>query len=211
MSRGLLRSWRIIPARAGFTPLRAADTRTRADHPRSRGVYRGARGASRRSPGSSPLARGLHAVAADPRGRARIIPARAGFTVTPFRAITSRRDHPRSRGVYGRRPGRDRLLRGSSPLARGLRLDRLGGPGGCRIIPARAGFTLVLDWEDPDAPDHPRSRGVYVTTPSAIGVRAGSSPLARGLRAAFERAVADYRIIPARAGFTPRPRLGPRP
>ena len=50
------------------------------------------------------------------------------------------------------------------------------------IIPARAGFTLrdalaVFYWED-----HPRSRGVYVTGYWWPAVRAGSSPLARGLR-----------------------------
>ena len=53
--------------------------------------------------------------------------------------------------------------------------------------------------------DHPRSRGVYFRELWIKGLPAGSSPLARGLRR--RRAVGLRRggIIPARAGFTPRP------
>ena len=50
--------------------------------------------------GSSPLARGLlrkHGVKA---AAGRIIPARAGFTVSAFAKAASKEDHPRSRGVY---------------------------------------------------------------------------------------------------------------
>ena len=50
--------------------------------------------------------------------------------------------------------------------------------------------------------DHPRSRGVYSWTPYSATCRAGSSPLARGLQDAMAAAAANFRIIPARAGFT---------
>ena len=51
--------------------------------------------------GSSPLARGLLAWFQAYVQPTRIIPARAGFTLTspPIRCLLS--DHPRSRGVYG--------------------------------------------------------------------------------------------------------------
>ena len=131
----------IIPARAGFTPAWSARPCEGWDHPRSRGVYPRQRHLGGRQLGSSPLARGLRDARHHGRGCGRIIPARAGFTPFPPPGSTSSPDHPRSRGVYARRPGLNPAPKGSSPLARGLR------PSGSRIttavgiIPARAGFT----------------------------------------------------------------------
>ena len=110
LARGLLShhvypalAGRIIPARAGFTSTWASVAIIQADHPRSRGVYVRALRNQMRSRGSSPLARGLH-MAFDAQHKAcRIIPARAGFTCPGPAAGASRRDHPRSRGVYPRR------------------------------------------------------------------------------------------------------------
>ena len=51
-----------------------------------------------------------------------------------------------------------------------------------RIIPARAGFTTLRLGAVSGAGDHPRSRGVYVDGGTTYACRAGSSPLARGLR-----------------------------
>ena len=92
-------------------------------------------------------------------------------------------DHPRSRGVYCLRGRLRRGRRGSSPLARGLRLREQAGRLPDRIIPARAGFTCMLREN---------------LTPSL-----GSSPLARGLPPHPGRRPRRQRIIPARAGFTP--------
>ena len=50
-------------------------------------------------------------------------------------------DHPRSRGVYRAIRSSRAMVRGSSPLARGLLRRRLLGRPPDRIIPARAGFT----------------------------------------------------------------------
>ena len=50
--------------------------------------------------------------------------------------------------------------------------------------------------------DHPRSRGVYSFSWPSPSRRAGSSPLARGLRLRVRRNLRRDRIIPARAGFT---------
>ena len=112
----------------------------------------------------------------------RIIPARAGFTPCIWRPSGAAGDHPRSRGVYLVVPARCGGSRGSSPLARGLRL-RLGARRALRgIIPARAGFTFSI------LPTHPHA--------------CGSSPLARGLLSHPMTAPRRVRIIPARAGFT---------
>ena len=113
---------RIIPARAGFTggdPVPGVDG---WDHPRSRGVYGLYIMRSSGVQGSSPLARGLR---------------RRGIAVGHHGP-----DHPRSRGVYRVLERSKRIGRGSSPLARGLHELRGQGRCRCRIIPARAGFTI---------------------------------------------------------------------
>ena len=71
----------IIPARAGFTDLQRGPGVRGRDHPRSRGVYPVARRVVDPLEGSSPLARGLLGPPWGTRAVARIIPARAGFTV----------------------------------------------------------------------------------------------------------------------------------
>ena len=151
----------IIPARAGFTGPSPRGTRGPWDHPRSRGVYRGRASDLVAEQGSSPLARGLpRPRGLDPRLPG-IIPARAGFTRSSIRSASRSTDHPRSRGVYSPRYTESRSIRGSSPLARGLRQQGALREGRSRIIPARAGFT---SWRcaGPWPPrDHPRSRGVY--------------------------------------------------
>ena len=73
-------SYRIIPARAGFTSLSSVGRERRSDHPRSRGVYRRRGGQGARQGGSSPLARGLPRLASSDGAVPGIIPARAGFT-----------------------------------------------------------------------------------------------------------------------------------
>ena len=134
---------RIIPARAGFTHPYSRSTALLGDHPRSRGVYWSACPLFEEYSGSSPLARGLR-VDIDPNGTAaRIIPARAGFTEECLRERRRVRDHPRSRGVYGRCVLNAPPLSGSSPLARGLRSRRQESSVVSGIIPARAGFTAM--------------------------------------------------------------------
>ncbi|VEI15510.1 Domain of uncharacterised function (DUF2825) [Actinomyces viscosus] len=176
---------RIIPARAGFTqPLRAFG-RFPWDHPRSRGVY------------PDSVNNPCHVL--------RIIPARAGFTRILRRGVMRSWDHPRSRGVYGADDGLRGRDAGSSPLARGLRYRSRAPSGHRRIIPARAGFTTSQPRRGEIKPDHPRSRGVYVSTSIPSPRARGSSPLARGLPQLFLRGHCPRRIIPARAGFTPSP------
>ena len=172
------------------------------DHPRSRGVYSFRALRSCGSAGSSPLAQGLQGQGRGRQTRQRIIPARAGFTTSRLSPTTSKRDHPRSRGVYdGVYPNLDEWAR-SSPLARGLRHVPVGPRGPVGIIPARAGFTLHHWQVISCSRDHPRSRGVYHPKRSFMRGEAGSSPLARGLPPRCGAPFTIVRIIPARAGFT---------
>ena len=172
------------------------------DHPRSRGVYKCMLLRLSRDPGSSPLARGLHIVPGHHERNPRIIPARAGFTLRTWLFSRLRRDHPRSRGVYGEINIHAHVLLGSSPLARGLPCSRDGGRCRARIIPARAGFTDSQDGGEKGVEDHPRSRGVYDDFAFEIVDEIGSSPLARGLPGSPINDVSVFGIIPARAGFT---------
>ena len=71
--------------------------------------------------GSSPLARGLLPAGEGLPSVGGIIPARAGFTVVSAPVTGGDGDHPRSRGVYVDHNCGAISIRGSSPLARGLR------------------------------------------------------------------------------------------
>ena len=199
------RKLRIIPARAGFTMRSTVSASTTRDHPRSRGVYRPPTPLSLRPPGSSPLARGLPQGKSHGQVREGIIPARAGFTTAATVTPRISPDHPRSRGVYMKHARRPRDAMGSSPLARGLPPRATRPPPTPRIIPARAGFTAPRDTEIRRKQDHPRSRGVYSPWTGAMRMTSGSSPLARGLPRFDPAPGRDAGIIPARAGFTPRP------
>ena len=132
----------------------------------------------------------------------RIIPARAGFTGVRGLYRAREPDHPRSRGVYVIIPTDSGAGHGSSPLARGLQHIVEGFVLVIGIIPARAGFTAGRRARRRPAGDHPRSRGVYGSCASAAPPRSGSSPLARGLHNMPPYIVLNFRIIPARAGFT---------
>ena len=220
-------SRRIIPARAGFTRFHTPPGLPPVDHPRSRGVYAWGRFSDSVGTGSSPLARGLRRLRRVGSDLGGIIPARAGFTTHTFPAGILNWDHPRSRGVYSSIRLKGNSLLGSSPLARGLPQFGPSKPRGARIIPARAGFTVLAEAYSMFEEDHPRSRGVYFGSAWSASSVGGSSPLARGLRARrrpeepargdhprsrgvynLEQAAmrAEERIIPARAGFTRLPR-----
>ena len=186
---GMKRSRRIIPARAGFTTMTAWTMVISRDHPRSRGVYVARRVLSADRAGSSPLARGLLDPETETEACMRIIPARAGFTHLESPSESLLWDHPRSRGVYGVCQGPPMWRWGSSPLARGLRIQRINIINRPRIIPARAGFTAAVRRK--------------------LLRECGSSPLARGLLPDNYFIRPRRGIIPARAGFTAP--TGPRP
>ena len=156
---GFFHQLRIIPARAGPTDCLILVISRIADHPRSCG-------ANFRHPvcqtmrfGSSPLVRGQPNDIASRPCLERIIPARAGPTISHAMCFIISSDHPRScganlianiRSVYGD---------GSSPLVRG-QLEQLRDIlSRVRIIPARAGPTGASSKAFRRHPDHPRSCG----------------------------------------------------
>ena len=176
----------------------------RRAHPRSRGEHYHKQAKQMRDRDSSPLARGTRSPAAPLHRNARLIPARAGNTYTPGVTVNAHSAHPRSRGEHNPSLTLIGAVIGSSPLARGTPAARSVSKPQLRLIPARAGNTDCSDWLSPRAPAHPRSRGEHsgaITSPSAM---VGSSPLARGTRAAEERQRIRFRLIPARAGNTGR-------
>ena len=193
---------RIIPACAGLTGGGRPSRGRCADHPRMRGVYASRYDSDGKRRGSSPHARGLLGEAAGhPLGDG-IIPACAGFTWTRPPSTPSTPDHPRMRGVYTIRAAQRHYDTGSSPHARGLRRILINSYVKRRIIPARAGFTVMMTSGGGMSPDHPRTRGVYGWAPQGAQTGDGSSPHTRGLHEVIDNIFRHTRIIPAHAGFT---------
>ena len=94
------------------------------------------------------------------------------------------------------------LMKGSSPRGRGKPGGPLGGAGGRRLIPARAGKTSrarVWCW---GSRDHPRAGGENWAARRATCPSLGSSPRGRGKLDALARVGAGDGLIPARAGKT---------
>ena len=133
--------FRLIPARAGNTPRDHQPRGGSSAHPRSRGEHLLRLGPAILRVGSSPLARGTPLVTSVISLWTRLIPARAGNTRESMARSPVPAAHPRSRGehilVHGLAPPRF----GSSPLARGTRLQIFRVHKPLRLIPARAGNT----------------------------------------------------------------------
>ena len=132
---------RIIPALAGNTMSAIELYILFPDHPRSRGEYTAAVTAAQNPTGSSPLSRGIRCGAYCSSDHGRIIPALAGNTASIHCGWCTVRDHPRSRGEYGRCYVERGHLSGSSPLSRGILIGAGPITDGPRIIPALAGNT----------------------------------------------------------------------
>ena len=134
--------------------------------------------------------------------RDRIIPARAGPTLTSLAYMPVAADHPRSCGANTAGQPVSVGLVGSSPLVRGQLAYIIVICTAVRIIPARAGPTkwcyIILH----KFPDHPRSCGANAVACACEVLPDGSSPLVRGQQTRFNTNGTAIRIIPARAGPT---------
>ena len=172
------------------------------DHPRSRGEYRIARSLKRVVEGSSPLSRGIPGQLGGDFLTLRIIPALAGNTTIYSARIVSTKDHPRSRGEYGRPAGELGRPPGSSPLSRGILRLSITPTREFGIIPALAGNTPPTPRKTRSSSDHPRSRGEYVESVVLSPSVTGSSPLSRGILGVPIGPRHHGRIIPALAGNT---------
>ena len=178
---------RIIPARAGPTVHHHTPFYKRTDHPRSCGANKPLppRKTSRR--GSSPLVRGQPVIQRINVDFPRIIPARAGPTHLYGPIIGAIPDHPRSCGANIMRPSLSILFCGSSPLVRGQRRADVCPFRELRIIPARAGPTMIAYSTSGLVADHPRSCGANMIANFKDGGHYGSSPLVRGQQSDFTR------------------------
>ena len=91
----------------------------RRAHPRSRGEHYHKQAKQMRDRGSSPLARGTYQSDSAGPVVARLIPARAGSTISARRQVVFPAAHPRSRGEHAIAAPSAQAKVGSSPLARG--------------------------------------------------------------------------------------------
>ena len=112
------------------------------------------------------------------------------------------RAHPRSRGEHQGSIIKRNSITGSSPLARGTRLDRLSRSPARGLIPARAGNTGRDSRRGAPYRAHPRSRGEHGFRDDGKPHVEGSSPLARGTPVATAVSRVLRGLIPARAGNT---------
>ena len=134
----------------------------------------------------------------------RIIPARAGQTRACRRCHPPFPDHPRACGANGAQQGKQVGSAGSSPRVRGKRPCVGIGRRPRRIIPARAGQTMIVRIGLMTVSDHPRACGANMGMTEKLKDKYGSSPRVRGKRGGVYSLSWRLRIIPARAGQTVR-------
>ena len=195
------RASRFIPAGAGNTTLTTRAFAMNAVHPRWRGEHEDNQkreesefrfipaGAGNTSNfilnffiknGSSPLARGTQHRSNTMHHLGRFIPAGAGNTVPLCGTGVAYPVHPRWRGEHWGRASARLYHCGSSPLARGTRLQQPIQQQPIRFIPAGAGNTTSRAAPRLVAAVHPRWRGEHYQHQKRKKVPDGSSPLARG-------------------------------
>ena len=140
-----------------------------------------------------------------------LIPACAGKTRCTCRPAPARRAHPRVCGenVGGR--GGVHLAHGSSPRVRGKRPDGATTSRPPRLIPACAGKTSPCARLSSIVTAHPRACGENLDLADPESFPLGSSPRVRGKLGHSSDRIRDDRLIPARAGKTPRPLRTPPP
>ena len=152
--------------------------------------------------GSSPLTRGKRVAKMQSRDLPRLIPAHAGKTSGRPSPAALGRAHPRSRGENEGGHVDVDAGRGSSPLTRGKRLNRVLNRVGAGLIPAHAGKTDTRRAGTSITSAHPRSRGENLWLPPGRLRAGGSSPLTRGKRGRVGGDAWRGWLIPAHAGKT---------
>ncbi|SUY85841.1 Domain of uncharacterised function (DUF2825) [Corynebacterium jeikeium] len=201
-SRALGLNGRLIPAGAGSTNTSPRVAATPRAHPRWRGEHTPPPPFWFSLGGSSPLARGARSHNSLRSSGKRLIPAGAGSTDAAHVDIDTGTAHPRWRGEHSKSGPALQQFGGSSPLARGARLNRLSVSIGNRLIPAGAGSTACRATADDSSAAHPRWRGEHVDGSRRYAEWNGSSPLARGALALGVLVTIGGRLIPAGAGST---------
>ena len=178
---------RFIPARAGNTLAQPSPEPFVPVHPRPRGEHWTPLALTVLYPGSSPPARGTHHTDAQLQRGPRFIPARAGNTAASPHIVGSTAVHPRPRGEHLQNSGREQMIDGSSPPARGTLAPVAPQAWSSRFIPARAGNTVAVLLNADIVPVHPRPRGEH---PTSTLVRIGHPhPRPRGEHLKWSRKV----------------------
>ena len=192
----------LIPACAGSTGTGEHRADTTGAHPRMRGEHHTSRIHAVSSPGSSPHARGARRPHVPGAQTGRLIPACAGSTHGSQLVRAHRRAHPRMRGEHWIPFTPCWFNSGSSPHARGARLDWFVPAAGQGLIPACAGSTPIGSGSSRTCGAHPRMRGEHDPAFESMCLRDGSSPHARGAHAGELPNVQVRGLIPACAGST---------
>ena len=130
-----------IPASAGNTAANTCSGSAPSVHPRERGEHCCWCLTQPLAGGSSPRARGTRLGRADQWRSPRFIPASAGNTGSPPGRFQNRPVHPRERGEHEGLSPIEEAEGGSSPRARGTRIEALHRCENGRFIPASAGNT----------------------------------------------------------------------
>ena len=152
--------------------------------------------------GLSPLARGTRNSLRIRQQKYRFIPAGAGNTALLCRSRSVPTVYPRWRGEHGNRSLNSTPASGLSPLARGTLEPVFLSARNFRFIPAGAGNTVRIGFENLYAPVYPRWRGEHGYASNIQRWERGLSPLARGTRVSSCGAGSPWRFIPAGAGNT---------
>ena len=195
---------RLIPARAGKTCSGWCRRRRSAAHPRACGENPGDRTESATLDGSSPRVRGKRGLQRRLRGFAGLIPARAGKTTCSTRGSPPTTAHPRACGENEVSVRRCASGEGSSPRVRGKPELLADSRVETRLIPARAGKTIIIFGTPENIAAHPRACGENRPRPCRMFSCEGSSPRVRGKREVIDAHSARVGLIPARAGKTTR-------
>ena len=140
----------LIPARAGKTRPRRGARRPGRAHPRACGENEWVDVLGFEKSGSSPRVRGKLVHDRHDRAGARLIPARAGKTAAVSVSRANCPAHPRACGENSRIASPTRPRVGSSPRVRGKPRLHRRTPVSFRLIPARAGKTVIADGETGD-------------------------------------------------------------
>ena len=138
----------------------------------------------------------------------RLIPARAGKTFVLSWSLAVAGAHPRAGGENFLIVEVAEKLDGSSPRGRGKLLADQDIPVEIRLIPARAGKTILLTERKVSAWAHPRAGGENQPGCYHARVSLGSSPRGRGKLRFLCVWLTTLGLIPARAGKTSGEREG---
>ena len=132
----------------------------------------------------------------------RLIPARAGKTLSRKHGLLCTRAHPRAGGENFEGGELAACSGGSSPRGRGKLLWSTVESGVKRLIPARAGKTTASSWMRTASSAHPRAGGENTVHILDTLEASGSSPRGRGKPEGTRGRFLVAGLIPARAGKT---------